>query len=69
MTAGLLISERHKLKLHKTYLACRSKLNFATYKNYWNLFYLLLRTSKINYFVSQLKENQKDPNIVWKILN
>ena len=29
MTAGLLISRRRKLELYKTYLGCRTELNFA----------------------------------------
>ena len=33
MTAGLLISRRRKLELYKTYLGCRTELNFAVYKN------------------------------------
>ena len=68
MTAGLLISRRRKLELYKTYLACRTELNFAVYKNY-NRFNRLIRASKVSYYESQLKLNQKDPKIVWKILN
>ena len=69
MTAGLLISRRRKLELYKTYLASRTELNFAVYKNYRNIFNRLIRASKVSYFESQLKLNQKDPKTVWKILN
>ena len=31
--------------------------------------YRILRASKVNYFESELNVNQKDPKLVWKILN
>ena len=55
MTTVLLISRRRKLELYKTYLACRTELNFEVCKNYRNLFNRLIRASKVSYFESQLK--------------
>ena len=57
MTAGLLISRRRKLELYKTYLACRTELNFAVYKNYRNHFNRLIRASKVSYYESQLERS------------
>ena len=57
MTAGLLISRRRKLELYKTYLACRTELNFAVYKKYMNLFNRLIRASKVSYYESQLERS------------
>ena len=43
--------------------------NHSTYKSYRNLYNRVLRSSKILYFETQLRLNQKNHKVTWKILN
>jgi hypothetical protein len=68
MTNGLLISRNQKNRLHKKFIAKPTAQNIANYKQYRNIFNSLLRKSKILYFESNLKENEKNPKKTWDIL-
>jgi hypothetical protein len=59
MTGGLLISRSNKLKLLKKSIAEPSLENTQKYKNYRNIFNILMRRSKKLYFSDNLKNIKK----------
>ena len=68
MTSGLLTSRRTKNEIHKKSIAEPTTENIAKFKQYRNLYNSLMRRSKIHYFESNFKKNEKNPKKTWNLL-
>jgi hypothetical protein len=61
MTTGLLISRILKINLHKQSIVDPSPVNITKFKTYRNIFYTLIRKSKIKFYEDSLNSNVKNP--------
>ncbi len=59
-SSGLLVSRREKLRLDKVAAVSKTTDDIKKYKNYRNLYNILVRKAKQKYFDSQLIENQSN---------
>ena len=69
MTAGLLVSRKNKLNLHKIAIADPSDGNLSRYKKYRNLYNKIVRASKKLYFDKNFKRFKKNPKRTWSLIN
>ena len=69
MTAGLLVSRKNKLNLHKKSITEPSETNLSRYKTYRNLYNKLIRASKKMYFDYKFRKNRKNPKQTWSLIN
>lgn len=68
MTAGLLVSRRNKLNLHKISIKYPTELNTTKYKTYRNIYNRVSRAAKKLYFEKGLSAAHKDPKKTWDLL-
>lgn len=61
MTKGLLVSRITKLNLHKISIQHPTQFNIHKYKKYRNIFNVLIRASKKQYYETNLNKSRKDP--------
>jgi hypothetical protein len=68
MTAGLLISRSTKNSLYLKSVAHPSNTNTAAYKQYRNVYNVLIRKSRQLHYASSLHVSRKNPKKTWDIL-
>ena len=68
MSRGILISRKRKNELSKISLKNPSAENIFQFKKYRNLYNLVIRNAKKQYYEKQLEENKQNLRKTWKIL-
>ena len=69
MTRGLLKSREVKLKLSRKVKLNPSDQNLRKFRNYRNLYNILIKKAKKLFFSDQLKQSEKDPKRLWQTIN
>ena len=69
MTLGLITSKNQKNKLIKKAHLTKLPADVAMYKKYANIYYKLIRKSKINHVNEKLELYKNNPKQLWKTIN
>ena len=68
ITKGIAKSSKKKQKLYEKYLKNRNPKNVAMYKTYKNLFEIIKRKSKKNYYLEKILSFKGDAKKTWKTM-
>ena len=68
ITKGTAKSSKKKQKLYEKYLKNRNPKNVAMYKTYENLFEIIKRKSKKNYYLEKILSFKGDVKKTWKTM-